>query len=588
MLHMLEGGGGTGPADNDRTTSKPIWLEAWSDPLAGIKAYTPCVHTCNLDGDGEWRLIVGDMRKSLKVWKATQRVSELTLLGVPTAITSFLPDASSTRMPCLAVACGPCIYMYRSLRHFYKFTLPMDPVDPQEEGLWRKAYEGGMEPGSMDVALQALQDLGIQLTTRSMELLSLTDAQRRKQFMEANQNTPLVHHDQITCMNTIRKSVDELDAVSCLVAGTERGRVIILNPTATSIAVSVNIGGVPVDLAVAGLVDVEYRVVVSTREARICQIKNGALSRVVIQLETHAVGMVLLGKMIYVACMNEVLHGYTTKGEKKFSIYLPSPPLTIAPLITHAPKNSKCVIVALQNGEVRVYNERHLVSLHNLPSSITALYFGRYGREDHTLITALKSGALDIKILARTANLDVSSSHLGPPPEQEIPLQVPKKTKLYVEQAQRERDQAVNMHRTFQRDLCKLRLTTARTFVKLLTDGQGPTSYAASTQLSLHASVQGLGPHFKVQLMMKNEGSASLSDLHVLIRSCSPLYEVTTKHIGVPLLLSGLEYRYSIGVRCVDPSSGADALRISIISPKTTVPLLSALLKMPLSEPEDV
>jgi hypothetical protein len=38
----------------------------------------------------------------------------------------------------------------------------------------------------------------------------------------------------------------------------------------------------------------------------------------------------------------------------------------------------------------------------------------------------------------------------GPPPEQDIPLNVPKKTKLYVEQTQRKRDQATEMHRLFQ------------------------------------------------------------------------------------------------------------------------------------------
>ena len=51
-----------------------------------------------------------------------------------------------------------------------------------------------------------------------------------------------------------------------------------------------------------------------------------------------------------------------------------------------------------------------------------------------------------------------------------MPLNVPKKTKLYVEQTQREREQAVDMHRIFQRDLCKLRLSTARAYVRVLTD----------------------------------------------------------------------------------------------------------------------
>lgn len=54
----------------------------------------------------------------------------------------------------------------------------------------------------------------------------------------------------------------------------------------------------------------------------------------------------------------------------------------------------------------------------------------------------------------------------------DIPLNIPKKTTLYVEQTQRERDHATEMHRHFQRDLCKLRLTTARAYVKIIKDGQ--------------------------------------------------------------------------------------------------------------------
>jgi len=66
---------------------------------------------------------------------------------------------------------------------------------------------------------------------------------------------------------------------------------------------------------------------------------------------------------------------------------------------------------------------------------------------------------------------DTVTTTTGPPPEQDIPLNVPKKTKLYVEQTQREREKAPDIHRAFQRDLCKLRLTTARAYVKTLTDG---------------------------------------------------------------------------------------------------------------------
>ena len=84
--------------------------------------------------------------------------------------------------------------------------------------------------------------------------------------------------------------------------------------------------------------------------------------------------------------------------------------------------------------------------------------FGSYAREDATLALVHRRGALSLKVLARNANLESTDISAGPPPEQDIPLNVPKKTKLYVEQTEREREQAGDMHRVFQRELCKLRL----------------------------------------------------------------------------------------------------------------------------------
>ena len=57
------------PDGGQEAANQPHWLQAWSDPVAGIAAYTPCVHTCNLFGDGDWRLVVADEDRKLKVGK---------------------------------------------------------------------------------------------------------------------------------------------------------------------------------------------------------------------------------------------------------------------------------------------------------------------------------------------------------------------------------------------------------------------------------------------------------------------------------------------------------------------------------------
>jgi len=129
-----------------------------------------------------------------------------------------------------------------------------------------------------------------------------------------------------------------------------------------------------------------------------------------------------------------------------------------------------------------------------------AIRFGQYAREANSLALVSRSGALTIKMTRRTATFKASEAASGPPPEQDIPLAVPKKTRLYVEQTQREREQALEMHRIFQRDLCKLRLTAARAYVKTISDGGSALATLTGASLRLNATVSGLGPNFKITI----------------------------------------------------------------------------------------
>ena len=51
--------------------------------MAGVSAYTPCVHTCDLFGDGDYRLVIADQDKKLKVWKGTAKAADHALLDSP-------------------------------------------------------------------------------------------------------------------------------------------------------------------------------------------------------------------------------------------------------------------------------------------------------------------------------------------------------------------------------------------------------------------------------------------------------------------------------------------------------------------------
>lgn len=70
------------------------------------------------------------------MWKGTQRASEHALLDTPVALVAFVPDAAPPRLPALAVAAGPHVYIFKGLKPFYKFTLPLLPATEEEEQLW--------------------------------------------------------------------------------------------------------------------------------------------------------------------------------------------------------------------------------------------------------------------------------------------------------------------------------------------------------------------------------------------------------------------------------------------------------------------
>jgi len=564
-----------------------LWLDAWMDPMANTTAYSNCIATADLAGDSEWRLIIAGSDKKMKVWKGTTLVSEHNLLEVPVALCPFYSETATPRTPSIAVAAGTHVYIYRNLRPYYKFTVPNLDVDPKEMEVWEAVRDNKMSVADAFDELANIRDAGTLLTSRSLDLLAMEEgadvSARQDQFARAHCHEPLQQQTSITCMSTIKKNIDEWDAVSNIYIGTEAGQLYILEPSGTSVRSKFTLPSPPVFVASTGLLDVDYRIVVACRNGHLYTIKNGELSGLVIELESQPCGLVRTSKNIVVACMNNVVHNFHVKGKKNYSLYMPAAVSCLETLDIVRARTVKCLIVSLANGELRVYNEKHLVSIYSMSDTVHGMRFGRLGREDNALVVTTSSGNLQVKIMPRQANLEASNASAGPPPEQDVPLNVPKKTKLYVEQTQREREQAVDMHRIFQRDLCKLRLSTARAYVKVLTDGQGPMSYSSGSSIRLNATVQGLGPLFKIRIALQNTGTKPLYDIPVML-SAAPMYSLSRTQVYVPLLIPGLTYIDEVRVMCNDQNGGADTVRVFVCNRNSALPILSAVVKMPLSE----
>uniref|UniRef100_A0A3B4ZU67 BBSome complex member BBS1 n=1 Tax=Stegastes partitus TaxID=144197 RepID=A0A3B4ZU67_9TELE len=575
------------------------WLDAHYDPVAGLYTFSSCVDLADLSGDGESRLVVGDLGSGcsgmkLKVYRGTALMSESTLLDLPAGLVAFFMDLHEPRIPAVAVASGPCIYVYKNLRPYFKFTLPGLEVNTLEQDVWQQVREGQIDPLTLKEMLESIRKKAdVPLSVRSLRFLSL-DADDMDDFVQLHKLQPIRRQTVITCIGTLKKSTADEDGVSCLVIGTESSDVFILDPEAFIILSKMSLPAAPTAMDVTGQFDVEFRITVACRNGNIYILRRESdKPKYCIELSSHPVGLVRLGKNVVVGCTDESLlngfHGMTHKccifqGKKLWRTVLAAPITTMAAMDLPT-RGFQAVLVGLANCEVQLFRDKNLLSTIKTPDVVTSICFGRYGREDGTLIMTTKGGGLMVKILKRTAAFDDRDSAPGPPPAQSIRLNVPKKTKLYVDQTLRERENGLVMHRAFQMDLSRLRLAAAKAYVKALESSLTPMSSSLTEPLKMNAVVQGLGPSFKLTLNVQNTAACRpVMNLAISFLYDESLYRMRSPYLRIPLLVPGLIYPVETFVECTSDKGISDIIKVFVLHEGRSSPLLTAHINMPVSE----
>ncbi|XP_066466341.1 Bardet-Biedl syndrome 1 protein isoform X1 [Tiliqua scincoides] len=536
------------------------------------------------------QLVVGDLGSAghdmkLKVYQGTGLLSENALPDLPASVVAFLMEQHEPRTPAVAVASGPFIYVYKNLRPYFKFTLPPLEINPLEEGVWEQAKEDQADPLVLKEMLEEIREKSVvPLSVKSLMFLAL-DPPEMDSFLDQHKLLPLKRQTVITCMATLKKNMVDEDAISCLVIGMESAEILVLDPEAFTVLAKMVLPSVPAFLDVTGQFDVEYRLTVACRNGCIYVLRRDSKRpKYCIELSSHSVGLIWVQKNIVTACSDETLRAYTQKGKKLWTVQLPAPPTALS-LMDQKSRGFQAVLVALANVEVHVYRDKNLVDIIQTQDVVTSICFGRYGREDNTLVMTTKGGGLIVKILKRTATFDGGNIFVGAPVAQSIKLSLPKKTQLYVDQTLRERESGVAMHQVFQRDLNRIRLTAARAYAQVLECNQAPVSESLQEPLKMNAVVQGMGPTFKVILHLQN-ASATRAIIGLLINFeyDENFYSVERPFFKAPMLVPGLNYPLSTFVECLSDKAISDVIKVFVLREGLRDPLLSVHINMPVSE----
>lgn len=238
--------------------------------------------------------------------------------------------------------------------------------------------------------------------------------------------------------------------------------------------------------------------------------------------------------------MNQSLDCYSKKGKKLWTVSLPHPAMYMIPIgLEHLSQTLVCV--ALRGGSVQMYGQSILVDQFMAPSTVSTMIFGRLGQEDHVLVLITVDGSLIVKILKRTAFFNMNStdsttiggSHAHPPATGN--LQIPKKSKVFVEQMTRERDNAPAIYANFQAELWRLRLTAARATLDAIKSADSTLSGdLGHAPVKLAAEVMGMGPVFRLFLTLENLASRQeAANLAVLLHADDHHYQLERQYTKV-------------------------------------------------------
>ncbi|XP_048479571.1 Bardet-Biedl syndrome 1 protein homolog [Plutella xylostella] len=592
-------------------TSRWLDVEVGADDT-NLNTLPSNVVTVDLQNDNEFKLLIGDLGRGdepskLKVYKGAIQTADMVLPDVPLGVVGFYSsDTVPPSFPNIAVGFSSCVYIYRNMKLFYKYYLPTLELNTVEMDIWKQLIDTkNHELKIISSLTDNLKSMPYQyLSSQSQRFLSLNPEQQLEYLQQSPK--PLVHKlAEVTCLATLRMNSVERFAVSCLIVGTEDGDVIVLDPqTFTQLhQAKLENNKVPFQMVTTGLYQVDYRIVVATREKSVCLLKREwKEGRILFNTDEHiiAIEVMTADNSVMVICTDNTMTCYSRKGKKQWQIQLEHRPVSMTSLgVMHL--GAVLTGVALASGHLQLYHGKARQDTVFIRDVASVVKFGQLGQEEHVLMIVTASGNLMLKILKRTADFNSPAAGAEAARGAGRPWLIPNKSKLFLEQAKRERDSAIQMHEKFQGELARLRLTAAKALLDAYSKSDNNIGKGALEPIRLSAEVEGLGPVFRVTLTVQNTAAdRAVVGLAILFHVHNAAYKVHNPYIKIPLLSPSSSLHFPTKVeeifegdfhpdvlfRSVSGQGGARSLvKILLLKDGRSSPALAATLQMPPTDP---
>uniref|UniRef100_A0A914HRP6 Bardet-Biedl syndrome 1 N-terminal domain-containing protein n=1 Tax=Globodera rostochiensis TaxID=31243 RepID=A0A914HRP6_GLORO len=601
---------------NVNTSNK--WTRALWEPAAGVAATKSCVALSDLQGQHDFQLVLVDESATpsrLKLFKGLRTVIESVLADVPSGIASFVCDLGKAESTCLAVACGASLLIYRNMKPYYRYKVPQKDILPSESELWNRLKQGKIQKGQLIDGLKQLHmehSIGV-MSYQSQQLLTLDpDASTTGGGGESMQNAFIefvlkketrgegdgdvqLQNVQITCLATIPRNQSQTSA-DVLILGTERGSVYFVDSQAYTLLQHNTIAAVPVKMLPVGHFDLAYRLIVCTREHDVFVLRRSGRGEFSVNsffIREYPFDVVLCASLLVFATRKRCIVFYSLKGRRQNSIKFEHNINDIEQFY-YEPKQYNGVLVALVN-EIHLYVNQLRVDTIRMDHPIEWIRFGRMGREEGVLVIATVGGGLCVKIFRRVANFEESrltTTAQRKPTKNTIEL--PKKSRTFVDQSLRERQNVQLLHQIYQRDWFMLKWHATKTFAELKTGRQGGGGLSLPTAdsdepIQIQYDLLGFGPLFRLKIRLVASKKLDGQNRWMAFVFNADEYIFTDRMIPIPRpLMPNRPVTLCTDIRCLHPEKQLveEEVQMLLCREERARPVWTANFQMPLSELE--
>ena len=590
-----------------------LLLDEFNNNVAGIKAFNQCISLGNVLNDKKNRLICIDVNNHLKVFNGEIIEDENSLknmLPVSGIVTYFSLDKDTNiKNPYLAVASGTHLYIYKFLKGIKKISMPDQIQNSVEQYIYDLFTNGEINAKQCLEKLEKLAEkykrkkedenyadiIGTTenekifdnkdepLSNLTQELLCLDDDDSKIKFLEKNSNVKIVIYNYITILSSISKFEEDPESDSYLIAGTENSSLFVIDPSDNNkIMEQGKLPGVPFLISTSGGYNSTHKIVIADRGCNIYVLKKTKVTKTII-ISQPMINLLSSDKAIYLGTIGKNYIAIRPTGTQEFSISQPN--IITCMELAHRENDECLILIATKDAELRIYNHKHLNYILNIGDNIFGMKFGTLGLRKDCIIMCTYGGALLVKyfnpeVKATTLRPKVDNSKLN----ENIKIDIPKKPPIYRDYIQREKEAKTEIQKKFITDLIRIKYKAMDTYVKILKKGNAPQNFSNSSNLKISASLEGLGPNFRLNIIFNNSGKKPIYGAVLTLDFNRKIYSFQKENIQLSIIMPNVPVNYSLPFRNISENGSSGNIKLLVIGKNEILPLIQTNIKVPVSE----